>query len=104
MSVIVTFCKAKGIRGSAQNPAVAEARVRETLALNNSTTATITDGEIVLVGNNESAMILAAFGSTPDAAATAETAQTSAGVPIGAGQVMALRPPAGTKINVKALS
>jgi hypothetical protein len=58
----------------------------------------------VIIGNAETSMILVAFGTTPDAAATAETAATSAGVPLGAGAVMALMVKENDKISAKALA
>lgn len=103
MSVIISFCKTKGIRGNSGNPAIASVRIREDEALDGVTTATVEDGEVVLIGNNETSMISVAFGTTPDADATAATALTSAGVPVPAGLVLALTPPTGSKISVKAL-
>lgn len=103
MSVIISFCKAKGIRGNSGNPAIAEVRLREDESLDGVTTATVQAGEIVLIGNNETSMISVAFGTTPDADALLATDATSAGVPVPAGSVLALTPPTGSKISVKAL-
>lgn len=104
MSVVVSFVKTKGI-GSVEVQSIGEVRARETLALNGTTTASVQAGEIVLVGNAETAMILVAFGTTPDAQATSSTSATSAGIPVPPGSIgIPLVPPVGAKINVKALA
>ncbi|MFN3549625.1 MAG: hypothetical protein ACK4U0_19230 [Mesorhizobium sp.] len=75
----------------------------EVIAVGASTTATAEDGEFIVVGNGETDMIRAAFGTTPDADATAANGLvTSAGFPIGAGQVSdPIIGVAGAKINVE---
>lgn len=102
MSVIISFVTPKGI-GSIHAPGIGTVRVREDESLDGTTTATVAEGEVVIVANNETSMIAVAFGTTPDADATAATAATSAGVAIPAGQSLALVPAEGDKINVKAL-
>lgn len=104
MTVVVSFCRARGMRGNSANPVIGGVRVREDLELDDVSTATVQDGDVVLIGNAETDMIAVAFGTTPDADATAETADTSAGCPVPAGQTLALIPPAGSKISVKALA
>lgn len=101
MAVQVIFFTPRGI-GSAHAPGVGEIRAREAVSIPGSTTATVQSGEAVVVLNEESAAVLVAHGTTPDATATASTAATSAGYPVPAGQVS---PPilaaTGAKINVK---
>jgi len=104
MSVVVSFLTPKGV-GSVSSPGIGDVRVRETLALNGTTTAAANEGEVVIIGNTETSMVFAAFGTTPNAAASASTSATSAGFPIGAGQVTgAILLKKGDKVNVKALS
>lgn len=103
MTVVVSFVTPRSV-GSIQVQAIGEARVRENITVPGSTTATLQAGEIVIVGNGESGMVAAAMGTTPDAAATASTSATSAGVPVGPGAVIALAPEIGEKINIKAVT
>jgi hypothetical protein len=101
MAVQVIFFKPRG-SGFGQAPVVGEIRAREAVTIPNTTTATVRDGELVMVLNEETAAVLVAYGSTPDAAATAATAATSAGFPVAAGQVSApIMATAGSKISVK---
>jgi hypothetical protein len=103
MTVVVSFCKVRGVRGNSGNPAITSVRVREDLDLGDVSTATVAADEIVLVGNGGEDMIAAAFGTTPDADAAAATSATTAGAPVPAGQVMAFAPAVGSKVSVKAL-
>lgn len=102
MAVIVSFFKPSGI-GSAGAPTIGGCRVMESITVPGTTTATVQDGELVVIGNGESSMVLAAHGTTPDAQATAETSATTAGYPVGAGQLFPTAPKVGDKINIKAL-
>lgn len=103
MTVVVSFIKS--VSGGVNASAVGECRVRENLTVGGTTTATVLNGEMVVIGNAETSMIAAAFGATPDAAATASSGVTSAGFPVPAGQnSYPLLPPAGSKINVKAVT
>lgn len=100
MAVQVIFFKPAGM-GRFDAPAVGEIRCREAVTIPNTTTATVQDGEYVVVLNEEAAAVLVAHGSTPSATATASTPATSAGFPVAAGQVgPAIRPATGAKINV----
>jgi len=103
VTVVVSFVTPKGV-GSINAPGIGAVRVREDIALDGTTTATVQDGEVVLIGNAESDMVAVAFGTTPDPDATAATAATSAGVPVGAGQIGLLCPKPADKIAAKALA
>lgn len=76
-------------------------RVSETVSVGGTTTITAQQGEIALLVSTESGTVNASHGVTPDAAATAATAATSAGygVPPGVPYPVALQP--GDKINIK---
>lgn len=101
MAVVVCFITTRGV-GSIDTPGVGFVRVRENIALNGTTTAIVQDGEVVVVGNAENSMVVAAFGTTPDASALVATADTSAGYPIPSGSISdPFMPPVGSKINVK---
>lgn len=103
MTATVAFIKTGSPPGV---PGVAIARVRamETISVPGSTTTTAEDGEMIIIGNGEALMIRAAFGTTPDADATAENgAVTSAGFSIPAGQVsIPIAAVSGAKVNLKA--
>ena len=104
MTVVVCFVTPKGI-GSAHAPGIGDVRVREDITVPGSTTATAAEGEVVIIGNGEAAMVAAAFGSVPDADATDETSSTSAGFPVAAGSVtggIVVRE--GDKVNIKAIA
>lgn len=104
MTVVVSFITPKGI-GSVDAPGVGRVRIRENLAVGGTTVASALQGEVVIIGNGETSMIAAAFGTTPDAAATAETVATSAGVPIASASIgVPLMPAAGDKVNVKTVT
>jgi len=102
MTVTVSFVT-PAINGSGPGVGIGRVRVKEVVTIPGTTTATALAGEFVLVGNGEATMSAVAFGSTPDAAATAETAATSAGYPVGAGQVSdPFIVKLGDKVNIKA--
>jgi hypothetical protein len=77
----------------------------EVLSAGDTTTITAEAGEYAIIANGEADIVTVARGSTPDATATAETADTSAGIPIASSMI---GPPlllkSGDKINVAALS
>lgn len=103
MTVVVSFIRqaARGLEASG----VGDVRVRENVTIPGTTTATLEAGELVLIGNAETSMVAVAFGTTPDAAATAKTAATSAGMPVAAGALSyPIIPAVGDKINVKAVT
>ena len=103
MTVQVIFFTPQGIRNPAA-PGVGRIRAREAVTIPGTTTTTVADGEAVMVYNGETGAVFAAYGSTPDATATAETSATSAGLPIPAGSLSdVLMPNTGAKINVKAV-
>lgn len=103
MTVQVVFFTPRGVNLSGQ-PGVGDVRLRETVTIPNTTTATVQLGEAVVVLNGETAPVFAAHGTTPNALATAQTALTTAGFPISTGQVS---PPimaaVGAKIHVAAV-
>lgn len=104
MAVIVSFIRPKGV-GSVNAPGIGSVRIREDITVPGTTTATVEDGEIVIIGNNEATMVAVAHGTTPNAAATASTTATSAGYPVAAGAVSdPFVPDTGAKINIKAIS
>jgi hypothetical protein len=103
LTVVVSFIK-QASRGS-EASGVGKVRVRENITIPGTTTAKVEDGELVIVGNAETSMVAVAFGTTPDAAATASTSATSAGMPVAAGAVSyPIIPATGDKINVKVVT
>lgn len=103
MTVVVSFITGGQISAGASG--VRTIRAQERLVIGNTTTNVALVGETVLIGNGETGMIAAAFGTAPDAAALTDNSPvTSAGFPIAAGMVgVPLVPGAGAKINVKAV-
>lgn len=102
MTVVVSFITSGAIGGNASG--VGRVRAQERLAVGATTSTAALAGETVLVGNGETGMIAVAFGSAPDAAATAESGTTSAGFPVAAGTLgIPFSPGAGAKVNVKAV-
>lgn len=102
MTVVVSFITGGQISAGASG--VRTIRAQERLTVPGTTVTAALVGETVLVGNGETGMVAVAFGTAPDAAATASSATTSAGVPVAAGMVgIPLVPGAGALINVKAV-
>lgn len=104
MSVVVSFIKPAGIGGVYAAPGIGQCRVRETITVPGTTTAAVEAGEMVVIANGESSIVLAAHGKTPDAAAAAQDANTSAGYPVPAGLMVPVVASAGDKINIKAIA
>lgn len=102
MTVVVSFVTPRAM-GSISSQLAGTCRVRENITIPGTTSASVQDGEIVLIGNGESSMVAVAFGTTPDAAAAASTVATTAGMPVPAGAVMPAKPNIGDKINIKAV-
>lgn len=102
MSVIVSFVTPRGA-GSVHAPAIGDCRIRETVPVPGTTTASAQDGELVLICSMEAAVVLAAHGTTPDAQAVAATTATSAGYPIPTSGIVPVIPNEGEKINFKAV-
>jgi hypothetical protein len=90
--------------GSIHAPGIGQVRARESLTIPASTTATFANGEVAIVVNGESTAVAIAFGTTPDAAATAASAATTAGVVIAAGGWLPIVGKVGDKINAKSIS
>jgi hypothetical protein len=103
MTVVVSFVKPH-TRGGVTG--MGRVRVRENITIPGTTTAALDEGEIVIIGNAETSMVAIAWGTTPDAAATAENfPTTSAGVCVGAGAVSyPAGPRTGDKVNVKVVT
>lgn len=104
MTVVVSFITSGGIASGVSG--IGRVRAQERIAVGGTTATAAQVGETVLIGNGEANMIAVAWGTAPDAAATAENGTvTSAGYPIGAGMVgIPVVPGAGAKINAKAVS
>lgn len=106
MTVTVSFITPGAFGAYAAGGAgIGACRAQERLTIPATTTTVALAGEIVLIGNGEAGMVAVAFGTTPDAAATADSSPvTTAGIPVSAGSVgVPLKCPAGAKINVKAI-
>jgi len=107
VTVTVSFVTAGGANSSA-GIGIKRVRAKEVVTVPGTTTTTALDGEMILIGNGEASMVAVAFGTTPDAAATSESLSgsslvSSAGFPVGAGQVGdPIIGVAGAKVNIKA--
>jgi hypothetical protein len=105
MTVVVSFVTPGN--GGAGTNGVNKVRAQERITIPGTTTTTSLVGEIVIVGNAETSMVAVAFGTTPDAAATADNSPvTSAGFPVAAGSVGTPLVPgvAGAKVNIKVVT
>lgn len=104
MTVVVSFVSQSGLGGGATG--LGRIIAQERITVPGTTSRAAQSGEIVIIGNGESSMVAAAYGTAPDAAATAENLPTtSAGFPIGPGQVaIPFSPGSGNKINIKAVT
>jgi hypothetical protein len=103
MTTVVSFVTPGSAGGSGAN-GVNKIRAQERITVPGTTTNVSAVGEIIIVGNGEASMVAVAFGTTPDAAAAADNSPvTTAGFPVGAGQVSAPLVPgiAGAKVNIK---
>lgn len=98
MPVKVSFMR-PGYVGDKSNLAIGDCRICETLTVPATTTASLRDGEFMLVSSTEASTVVGAHGTTPDAAATAETA---AGYAIQPTQVYVVQGKVGDKFNAKA--
>ena len=102
MAVRVAFVSPKGVN-AVNVQLLTGARVVEKLTIPASTTASATtDREIAFVLNEEASTVMVATGSVPDAATATQTAASTAGVPLAAGQSAAFALNSGDKVNVKA--
>jgi hypothetical protein len=101
MTVVVSFIRATG----AGVIGVGGVRAQERVTVPGTTVTTALNGEVVIIGNGETSMVAAAWGSTPDAAATAETTATSASVAVPAGGLSyPINPKFGDKVNIKVVT
>ena len=101
MPVKVSFIR-PGPMGSIDAVGVGSCRICETITVPGSTTASAQEGEIVLLVSTEGSAAVAAHGTTPDAAATAQTTATSAGYGVPSGILMPIAVKTGDKISIKA--
>ena len=101
MPVKVSFMR-PGHLGSIDAVGVGSCRICETITVPGSTTASAQAGEIVVLISTEASTVVAAHGTTPDAAATAETTATSAGYGLTSYGPLAIAVKIGDKINIKA--
>jgi hypothetical protein len=103
MTVYVSFFTPGSI-GSIHAPGVGRPRIRESLTIPASTTATLATGEVALIVNGENGPVSVAIGTTPDADTTTATAASSAGVVIPAGQSLTIVGQSGAKISAKTIA
>ncbi len=102
MAVHVIFMSPRGI-GSEDAPGIGVIRAREEVAAGGVSEGAAQLGEVVMVVNDTASTVLVAYGSTPDAAAVAQTNATSAGFPVIGGRYSPpFVVPAGAKVGVKA--
>lgn len=101
MPVKVSMMKPGGL-GTINQVGIGDCRAAETVSsFPGTTTIAAADGEIAYIASTEAAAVILAHGTTPDAAATAKTAATSAGYALQPGQYLAVALKVGDKINVK---
>lgn len=101
MPIHVAF-QAPGWAGSNAAPSIGAPRASEAVADAGTGSLTAQDGEIAVVTNTGSAVAYVAHGSTPNSAATASTAATSARYAIGAGQTLPVQCKTGDKFATAA--
>ena len=101
MAVKVSFMKPRWA-GAVGVMSYGQCRVAETVTVPGVTTAVTQDGEIMLVTSTEAAAVVIATGTTPDAAATAQTALTTAGMALEPLSTQVVYPNTGDKISIKA--
>ncbi len=101
MPVKVSFIKPGGL-GSINAVGFGQCRISETITVPGTTAAALLDGEIVVMCSTEAAAVVAAHGTTPDAAAPAQTNATSAGYGVPAGVLVCAAPKVGDRVNIKA--
>jgi len=104
MSAVVCFVKMVTAGGG--GVAAGAVRKKEVLTVPSTSTITANAGEYAIVLNTESAAILVAYGSTPDAVAVTSTSATTAGlgVPIGINSILLGPLNEGDKVNAKAVA
>lgn len=100
MTVRISFVRAEHIGGS--ELLIGAARAMEAVAVPGTTTTVARADEVAYVVNDGTDSVLVAVGTTPDAAATAETTATSAGMAIPKRQALFLALREGQKLNAKA--
>lgn len=107
MTVLVSFIRPSPLGNGWAGAGIGSIRAQERVTIGNTTVGATVFGDIVLIGNGEASMIAAAYGTAPNADATAEAMPgTSASFPIGAGMVGVpiTNLPVGSKINVKTVT
>lgn len=103
MPAVISFISTDGA-SSINVQLISDVRVTESKAIPGTTTAAAVGREAALIVNTEASAIMVAWGTTPDAAALAKTALTTAGVCIPSGQSIVVALPIGAKINAKVAS
>ena len=101
MPVKVSFMR-PGLLGTIEAVTIGACRVCETITVPGTTTATAQAGEFVYLVSTEATAVVCAHGTTPDAAAVASTAATSAGYGLQPSDSVAVVLAAGDKVNIKA--
>jgi len=101
MPVKVSFMQ-PGFVGSVSMLGFGRCRISETITVPGTTVAAALAGEIVLVCSTEAVAVVAAHGITPDAAATAQTALTTAGYALEPLATMPIPMFVGDRVNFKA--
>lgn len=101
MAVKVSFMKPGGL-GSVHAVGMGACRICETITVPGSTMASLRDGEIAVLVSTETGSVVAAHGTSPDAAATDATAATSAGYGVPTAMAVAIAGMVGDRINIKA--
>lgn len=104
MSAVVCFVTPRTAGGG--GTAAWRIRKKEVLTVPSTSTITADAGEYAIVLNTETSAILIAYGSTPDAQATAESSVTSAGLGVPSGLESALLGPLalGDKVSAKTVA
>lgn len=100
MPVKVSFMRPAFV-GSISTLVQGACRLSETVTVPGTTAASAQDGEFIVLFSTESVGVVAAHGSTPDAAATVATALTSAGYGVGPLVDKPVQAQTGDKVNIK---
>lgn len=103
MALIVIFQQPAAV-GHVSANAIGNARIRESIALNGTTTASAEAGEVAIIMNTESTTIYVAHGTTPDAAASESTLDTTAGYPVPPDMETMVKVKEGDKFSAKAIA
>ena len=104
MAVQVIFFTPQGVGKTNAVQGVGRIRIREAVTIPGTTTATVQNGESVIVYNGEASGVLVAHGSTPAATTGTETDASSAGLTVPTlSNSLPLEPATGSKIHIAAI-